>query len=455
MKSPRLLDRRIGFSVGALSVLFGTLAPAVVPAFASAAQLQSRSIQMSTSAQSATPASYKVTFTPGTTEATGDIVLWFCNNTPLAGEACTAPAGLSLSSATLVSPPGSEVIDTAGSYVGAGANYLVISGASLTASSAYTITVGNVTNPSGSGLSNGTFYGRIETIADDATAEAAGGDAAHGGTADGSVITSMADNGSVALAVQPTIGVTAAVLESMTFCVFGDPNNNTASTNGTADASGYLATLTTSANGPGLNCVDNSASNGGHSNGSPSPSVQLGQVSSNISALSTTTPSYAADWAQLSTNASSGAIVYLKTSNSCVGLHRIGQSSASVCDIPSAGATAGGSLTAGSAGFGLSFGSAVSAGTGSGGNVDINTNYGSGSYAMLGSGASNSASQGNAAEDGLVQDTTSTYGGYVFGTEGAPVSAMDIPFALGASISNNTPAGSYSTNLNLVAVGKF
>ena len=462
MKSLRFLDRRVGFSLGAVSLLLGTLAPAVVPAFASADnQITTRSIQMGTSAQSATGVKYTVTFTPVTTLTAGgggDIVIWFCQNTPLVGSSCTAPTGMSLAGVNVVGV-GSEAPDTTGSYVAKGANYIVIKAAALTGGSPYSVVLDGVTNPDGSNLTNGTFYGRVETFANTTDGQAAGGDAGHGGTSTGTVVTNIKDDGSVAMAVSATIGVTAAVLESMTFCVFGDPNNNTATpTQGSADASSYLGTLTTSANGPGLGCVDNSTTNGGHSNGAPNPSTQLGQVNSGVSALDTGHISYAVDWAQLSTNASKGAIVFLKTGNQCVGLHRTSQSSPTTCDIPSFGATAGNTSTAaGTAGFGLSFGAASSAGTGSSGSVDINTNYdhSTGSYAMLGSGASTSSGQANSAENSLVQDTTSDYGGFVFGTEGAPIASMDVPFALAATVGNNTPAGSYKADLSLIAVGTF
>ena len=128
MKSLRSLDRRVGFSLGAVGLLLGMVAPAALPAFASAAQISSRSIQMSSSVESATGVKYDVAFTPAASAS--DVVLWFCANSPLAGAACTAPAGMSLSSATLTAA-GSEGIVTS-SYTGAGANYLVFNGAGLT-----------------------------------------------------------------------------------------------------------------------------------------------------------------------------------------------------------------------------------------------------------------------------------------------------------------------------------
>lgn len=366
----------------------------------------------------------------GALGAGGGLVILFCANSPLIGASCTAPTGMAVAASPTA---GGSTAGTA-SKISNNAIKFAATGA-LANSSSFDFTVSGLTNPDGTGLTNGTFYARLATYdTSDLT----------GATDDAS--TGVKDTGAVALSVADTVGVTADVLESMTFCVFGDPNNNTASANGTANDASYLAAQTTNANGPANNCDDSA-------HGNKSPSVQLGQVNSNVSALSTSAVSYAAEWAQLSTNASSGAVVYLKTSNSCVGLHRT-SASAGTCDIPSTDGTgtASGSLTVGTAGFGLSFGTAVSSGTGSTGSVELNSNY-SGHYAMLGSGSS--PSSGQATENGHVQDTTSTYGGFVFGSAGAPVSNYDIPFSIGASIGNNTPAGSYAANLNLIAVGTY
>jgi len=445
MKSLRFLDRRAGFSLGAVGLLLGMVAPAVLPAFASASQLTSRSMLMSTSVASAT-SNYAITFTPATTGA-ADMDILFCDNTPLSGSSCTQPTGFSLSGAT-VSGDGAAYDSSDTSNPGGSSNNEVGLKTVTLTSGANTITLTGVTNPS---TANHTFYVRIETF----TGGSALTNAEAEFTADGTSTTGLTDNGSVAAATSSSIGVTAAVLESMTFCVYGDPNNNTPTpTQGTADASSYLASLTTSANGPGLGCVDNSTTNGGHNNSNPLTSTQLGQVNSGVSALSTASPSYAAEWAQLSTNASQGALVYLKTSNQCAGLFRAGESTATDCQIPTVGASSGGSMAAGVGGFGLSFGAAVSAGTGSSGTVGINTNYAGGSYAMMDS-TSSATTSGDPNGSGLTQDTTSPYGGYVFGSEGGPVASQDVPFALAGSISNNTPAGNYSANLNLISVGKF
>jgi len=480
MKGLRFLDRRVGFSLGAASLLLGMLAPAVFPTFASAAVVTDRSIQMSSSVAAQGDGghgdvSYDVTFTPGTTEATGAIVLWFCSNSPLVGATCDAPSGMSFANSGLTAASaGTPSIPTSSSspaYVGAGANYVVITGADLVASTPYSVTVTDVANPDGTDLTatGGTFYGRIETFggnstASTAAAEAAGGDAADGGTADGSYITGVVDQGGTADWVGSQIGVTADVMESLTFCTYGDPNNGGS---GSANSSTYLSGLANGNNGPSTGCVDSA-------NGNPSTAVTLGQtITSGVQALETSAVSYAAGWTQLSTNANGGALVYLQnngTTNTCPGLTLYGNNGAGDCTstnsitTPDSGNAGVSSLTAGTAAFGMTFGGGTfTAGTSGGsfqapsgnktGNVDINTNYAN-KYALLTT-ASTSASQANNAEDGLNQNVDSTYGGFVYGTEGAPATDQDVPFGLAATIGNTTAAGQYKGSFGLIAVGTF
>lgn len=462
MKSLRLFDRRVGFSLGALSVLLGMMAPAAIPMLASAAQITARSISMSNTSVSGsggTNVSYNLTFTPAQAGVNSDyVVLWFCSDSPLAGASCAAPSGMSLSSASLTNRPGTEAIYNT-SYTGAGANYLVFGTASLTGGSSYSITVAGVTNPS----TAGTFYARIETFpsTDTTDVKKAGGDTGNTGTANGSYVTGMTDNGSVALAATNQIGVSASVLESLTFCTFGDPGNATVSsgqyTVGTNDSSGYLTGLANASHGPNGDCTDTGNANNG-------TSIVLGQqAATGVLALSTSTPSYGYGWTGLSTNASGGAIVYMKNNSPCDGLVL---NNGSTCGIPSVNSGSQGLgaafPSAGTAAYGVTFGAGASHGAFAAptstatGAIDINSNY-KGQYALVNSHPTTAptSSGQNAAENGLVQDVDSTYGGFVYGTEGSPATNQDVPFGLAAGISPSTPAGRYSNNLSLIAVGTF
>jgi hypothetical protein len=126
MKSLRFLDRRAGYSLASLGLLLGIVVPSVVPAFASAAQVADRSVTLSDSSASATGVSYEFKFTP--TQAAGAVVVWFCKNTPISGQACTAPPGMDASTAAISSTITNVPTPSA---LSKGANYLKFT-ASLT-----------------------------------------------------------------------------------------------------------------------------------------------------------------------------------------------------------------------------------------------------------------------------------------------------------------------------------
>ncbi len=450
MKNIKLFDRRVGFSLGALSILLGTVTPAVVPAFASADnQLTGRAVTMSNASKGSVADGQNVTYTiKFTTAGSGtrtNVSVQFCSNSPLitAGNLCTAPAGMNLNladAAALGGTPGATVDTTHH-----GANFF--DATSTVATGANSIIVSGVTNPT----STGVFYARIVvwsgSTADSVTGSSTGSDV---DTSNPAVV----DDGSVALSISNEIGVQAAVLESLTFCVRGDAGNTDhTSGNDSADTAGYLASAS-STNAPTANC--------GAGTTLADPSVKLGQWNGTVQALDTTNVSYNLDWAQLNTNASNGAVVYLKSNLACAGLSR-NAGTDSCAGIPSSDAvgTAGeagtGALTAGTSGFGFSFGAAQAPASSSlVGNINVNGNYSS-HYAQLGgSSAAVSGLTGNqTADNGLPQDTTSAYGGFVFNSRGAPVSGANVPFALGAAISNNTPAGLYQAKYSLIAVGTF
>jgi len=459
MKSLRFLDRRVGFSLAAVGLLLGMVAPAVVPTLASAAVLTSRSVEMSSAVVGATNVNYQVAFTPQTTGAT-DMIIYFCDNTPISGTACTTPTGLSTAGATVTAGTGttgaaldSTTNDTANPGGVGHTGQIAITGMTL-GTSAVTLTIGGVTNPS----TAETFYARIQTY----NSEPAQSSAWAAGPTD----TTYKDNGSVALSTSNSIGVQAAVLESLTFCVFGDPGNvNSTTSNEASDDSGYLSgtgtnvgtinsnniddlgaltstsTVPVTDQGPGSSCSDSAAGTyaGGTyaSSGFIPASVTLGQyVANGIYALNSSNVSYAADWTQLSTNAASGATVYLKSSNSCSG-GGLSTGSGSSCGIPASSGT----LTAGTPGFGLAVGTPVNldgqTGTGTDGAIAPNSNY-SAKYDL--------GSATNGAYGDPIYDTGATPG---------PETNWDVPLGIGAAISNNTAAGNYHDSLNLVAVGTF
>ncbi|HSX31450.1 MAG TPA: hypothetical protein VLE99_06040 [Candidatus Saccharimonadales bacterium] len=403
MKSLRFLDRRAGYSLGALGLLLGMVAPSVLPAFASAAQLSSRSVEMGSSAVSATT-DYTVKFT--TTAAMDALILEFCDDSPIPGQTCTAPTGFDLTSTSLTgagSDSGSSI-----NAPGTAANRLEIYDTQASSFSS-TLILHNVVNPSyvTDTTAHHGFYARIITY--DTTAHA---DAYSSPT----VGTGAEDTGGAAMAITNTIGVTATVRETMTFCVAGNVSMN--------------------ASGPSGNCgVD---ANGGSATGLDTTHINLTLGHGTPAALDAGTVDTASDWAQLSTNASSGATVRMTNTNSgtCNGLFRTGASS---CEIAGIGAAA--ALNAGSGKFGLLLGSSTSA------PFSVATPTGAINPLAPYTGASGNYGMGS--------NVTTTYGDPIFDTSSAPISNKNVKLTFAATAAPTTPAGIYNATMNLIATGIY
>ena len=228
--------RRLGFGAAALAVSTAALVPAFAGT-ASAGQIQSRYIQMSNS----TPgggAIYKAGFTV-TNAATniGGIVIDFCSNTPIIGDACTAPNGMDVENEGYIFNEdfigGGDGLEEDVSSTG---NKLVMTRDTASAPTQAAISFefgdsgdGLVINPS----DLGTFYARIYTYATSAAA------LAHNSAAP----TGYTDAGGVALSTANQINLTAKVQETLSFCVYTNANcglGGTAVTLG--DTNGVLRT---------------------------------------------------------------------------------------------------------------------------------------------------------------------------------------------------------------------
>jgi len=402
MKLPRSLDRRLGFALGAFSLLLGTVTPALIPAFSSAAQLANRSVTMSSSltgSNGGTNVTYDIEFTPAGTGA-GYITFLFCSDTPLVGSSCTAPTGFSLASASVdaSSAPAATKDDQAN------ANTFVVKETMI--NSATHVILDGVTNPS---TLNAPYYLRIETFA-------SGVDATDQANAEGAetatTTTGILDWGGVAMSTTANIGVTAYVQESLTFCVSKTHQNGDCSATGYSDPSMTLGTQT-------------------------GPETVLG------SALSSQT-----DYAQLSTNAANGAIVNLKTDNTnCGGLVLAFQTT--TCGIPPQ--TTAAAIGSGAGKFGIQVGTAaqVTAGGTASGTLEA---YSGSCYDGTGTN-----SQYCVDYSGSGTGVASAYGSPILdtGSTPAPEAEQDIPVTFAANAAPTTPAGKYVANLNMIAVGTF
>ncbi|MDB5162698.1 MAG: hypothetical protein JWO54_257 [Candidatus Saccharibacteria bacterium] len=377
MKSFRLFNRQTGSIIALVALVLAVVAPTI----ASAAQLTARSVELSSSSINATGVNYNVGFTSD--GAAGGVVIDFCSNSPLINATCDSPAGFAATGAT----------SAFGTVTVVDANTVKVAGA-IAATTAITVDLDGITNPS----SVGPLYVRIVTYA-------TSGDLANYTSAT-SLGAGTVDQGGAAINITNTIGVSAAVLESMTFCVSGAII--------TADCAAVTA-----------------------------PTLKLGETTGTVIALSASSLSTGDIYTQISTNAVTGAVVSLKSSAiGCGGLIRAGAPSA--CNIGPAQQLG---ITAGQALFGVKTEAATSTSgvsTASGAfQAKAGTGYNTGTYAL------------NYNDTDESTGVTSTYGDPFLDTNGAPVNNKNVKLTFGASISNTTPAGLYSVDLGLIATGKF
>lgn len=378
MKSIRVFNYRAGYLAAAAAVLLSTF----LPAFASADQVTDRSIALSSSSMEATGVSYTVNFTPAVTA--GAVVIDFCSDSPVLGETCTAPVGFSASSAATSGG------FTMGTLTTTAPNKVLVTG-TMTAATPLSIELTNVTNPDNAG----TMYARIITYTD--STGAIGYTSATPGT--------HLDDGGVALSITSTVGVSGAVLESMTFCVSGAA---------IAD-----------------NCVTTTA-----------PTLKLGEPTGGTVALVAGTVSSGNIYTQISTNATNGAIVNLKSSAAgCGGL--INSSKPAGCYI--APALTNGVIADNPATFGVKTATASK----------LNALTSNGTFQPAASSIYNSSTYAlNYVGTGL-SGITSTYGDPFLDTADGPVNTMNMTLTFAATVTNATPAGNYSADLSMIATGKY
>lgn len=124
-----------------------------------AGQVADRSLRLSTSAASATNATYTLGFTPASNYTLGSIIIEFCVEDPLPNQPCTLPPGMVVSAAAT----GAQTGATGFTVVGTGANKLYLGRApQATSPVPITIQITNITNPS---TANSTYFSRVYTYA--------------------------------------------------------------------------------------------------------------------------------------------------------------------------------------------------------------------------------------------------------------------------------------------------
>lgn len=267
----------------------------------------------------------------------------------------------------------------------------------ITAGEDVDVVVTGITNPSAAG----TVYARIVTY-DNGTNAA--------NYASNDLGTGNVDDGSVALAFTDNISVSGDVLESLSFCVSGASISN--------------------------GCVVST-------DPEDAPTLKLGKdLGNGVIALDPSEVSTKPLYTQISTNAVGGAIVSLKSSTAnCGGLVSAGPAG---CGIKPADSTVTPVFDDATGGGKALFGVKTATSTGGDGSFSPLGSYGNSNYFMnFTSGANPSTG------------VTSTYGDQFLSTEGAPALNRNMTLTFGASAANNTPAGSYSANISLIATGTF
>lgn len=217
--------------------------------------------------------------------------------------------------------------------------------------------------------------------------------------------TPIRDQGGLAIAITNTIGVSGAVQESLTFCVAG-------------------AVI---------------AKDCDHASDTP-PILKLGETVGAVQALVPGAVSTGTLYTQISTNAVTGAVVNLKSGNDCGGLKR---ADVSTCDIAPVGLLDPTGIAAGQARFGVKTGT-VSSAVGADANGTIRP-VGTYSPTVFALNYVNTKASG----------VTSPIGDPFLDTNNAPVNNKNMDITFGASVTNSTPAGNYSTSLTMIATGKF
>lgn len=381
-----LFDRKARYIAAAVAILLAMILPALV----SAAQITSRSVVLSTASANADDATYQVNFTA--VGAAGAFVVDFCQESPLVGSTCTAPAGFDATNASSTTTNFTDVSDL-------DANTLVVTRSSSWAASApISVELDNIDNPTNAG----TIYARILTYASDTNADEYTSTDLDGVDNLGGPI----DDGGVAISITDTASVSGAVLETLQFCAL-----SVAPTAACANAS-----------------VD-----------ANKPVLRLGDDVGGVVALDDSI-SEGTIFTQISTNAASGAVVSLKSANPCGGLMRVG---ASGCDIEAA--LTGSPVATGSGSFGMRIvnGTDPDAGANSSGTYQINGSFYNGSDLLF-----NYVS-------GDASGVTSTYGDQILNTSGNPARNKNMNLVFGASSNASVPAGNYANSITLIATGTF
>lgn len=344
---------------------------------------------------------YTIGFTAGTTGNIGGVVIDFCSNSPITGDACTAPTGFDTNEATLGIANQTGVTDFVVDTTNSTANTVILTRTPASVSAATAIEIDLGTTAASDGFTNptstGTFYARILTYAVTATAQA------YVPGTPGAYV----DDGGVAMAVANEITITARVQEVLQFCI------------GTTDS------------GSSGDCTDISGT-----------AIDLGVVDSS------TVQASAADagLGMIRTNANGGAVIYYKAEqNTSSGKLKVAGASCSgtlttdQC-FNSTGTTQN-SIVAGTEEFGMTL-------------TDIDlTNGGATTALACDTNYDGDGSCGGGAATGYAWDDSGSFDTIASASSVLDDEMFNMQFA--ATASATTPTGIYTVTANFVATSTF
>jgi hypothetical protein len=424
------------------ALLFVAALPWLQGGMASAQQFSNRSIQLSDSSPSGTSitsgvgsgtgVTYQVSFTP--TNQAASMVIDFCSEDPIINDTCTRPTGMA---------GGTSIASVTGTVGGTGWTLTAANGQikladdgtsshDIQAAAPQVFTISGITNPS----TVGTFYARMYTYTNTTWGTYGGPDTVNPNTGVGNFV----DYGGVALSTVPAITITARVQESLTFCISkANPATDWGSTHFCDDPN---VVGTAGANLPALTL--------GH--GSGTKVLEVGTVDTG------------SIYSQLSTNATHGAVINLRNSNtSCGGLSADSGTTCAIPPIGSGSSATPSAMASGTAAFGLfvSNGSADPGGTSASvGSTTASTVYNDGTHNTTGNyyynmdTSSSASTPSNGVPSTYTGSVTSTFGSTLAYTT-APCYRVDNTYVFAATPALTTPAGIYTANMSMIATGTF
>lgn len=436
--------RRIVCTMLAVLLAVGGL-PMIQGSHASASQFSQRSIQLSDSGASSnsvattgvgsgTAVKYRVSFTAANTAES--VVIDFCSENPVINDTCTAPTGMSASSATLNSAQiTGDVYGTNGWGITTTANQIKLANdanaAHDIAAAQQVFEFSGLTNPS----TVGTFYARIYSYQNnsygsyvDPTNTANGQSPASGG---------IVDYGGIAMSTANTISITARVQETLTFCITKAAQTTWTTTHDCSDS-----VVGQAGNYPSLTL--------GHTTGVGTPILDP-------TAVDTSTI-----YSQLSTNALNGAVINMRNSNtSCGGLSADNGTSCAIPGVPGTTSSpyTAGPITAGTAAFGMYASDGVADAAGGIGSITATAAYHDAAHTTFPGdifyGMDNTTANGPGPVPATVAGSVKSTYGSTIGYTSAPIYRVNNTYIFGATASLTTPAGIYTANLSMIATGTF